>query len=49
MGWQLILDEGEGTPEGLPSVRRQAYEQSRRRSKVLVKELKPASPTDRVG
>ena len=39
----------EGAPEDLPSVRRQAYEQSRRRSKVLVKELKPASPTDRVG
>jgi amino-acid N-acetyltransferase len=31
----------EGTPKDLPPARRQAYEQSRRRSKVLVKDLRP--------
>jgi amino-acid N-acetyltransferase len=30
----------EGTPQDLPPARRQAYEQSRRRSKVLVKDLR---------
>jgi amino-acid N-acetyltransferase len=32
---------GEGTPDDLPPVRREKYEQSGRRSKVLVKKLKP--------
>jgi amino-acid N-acetyltransferase len=31
---------GEGTPEDLPSARREKYEQSGRNSKVLVKKLK---------
>jgi amino-acid N-acetyltransferase len=31
----------EGTPQDLPSTRREAYERSRRRSKVLVKDLRP--------
>jgi amino-acid N-acetyltransferase len=33
----------EGTPEDLPSVRREKYAQSGRRSKVLVKRLKPGA------
>jgi amino-acid N-acetyltransferase len=33
----------EGTPDDLPAVRREKYEQSGRRSKVLVKKLKPAA------
>ncbi len=37
----------EGTPGDLPAARRQAYEQSRRRSKVLVKDLKPAATNGR--
>jgi amino-acid N-acetyltransferase len=32
----------EGSPEDLPPVRRERYEASRRRSKVLVKRLTPA-------
>jgi amino-acid N-acetyltransferase len=33
----------EGTPDDLPAARRERYEQSGRRSKVLIKQLKPAS------
>jgi amino-acid N-acetyltransferase len=38
----------EGTPADLPPARREAYEQSRRRSKVLVKDLRSA-PANRAG
>jgi amino-acid N-acetyltransferase len=37
----------EGAPEDLPPARRQAYEQSKRRSKVLVKELRAGGPAHR--
>jgi len=39
----------EGTPEDLPPARRATYEQSRRRSKVLVKEVGPAPTAHRAG
>jgi amino-acid N-acetyltransferase len=39
----------EGGPEALPAQRREIYEQSRRRSKVLVKDLRPAAPAPRTG
>ena len=34
----------EGTPDDLPAERRRVYDQSGRRSKVLLKPLKPPSP-----
>ena len=34
----------EGTPDDLPSVRREKYDQSGRNSKVLIKKLKPSPP-----
>jgi amino-acid N-acetyltransferase len=34
----------EGSPEDLPPARRERYEQSGRRSKVLMKPLEPAPP-----
>jgi amino-acid N-acetyltransferase len=34
----------EGTPDDLPAERRKVYEQSGRRSKILLKPLKPAAP-----
>jgi amino-acid N-acetyltransferase len=36
---------GEGSPEDLPPLRRERYEQSGRRSKVLTKPLSPLSPS----
>jgi amino-acid N-acetyltransferase len=38
----------EGTPDDLPPARRERYEQSRRRSKVLVKSLRPEAPAANV-
>jgi amino-acid N-acetyltransferase len=34
----------EGSPEDLPPARREKYDESRRRSKVLVKRLRPLEP-----
>jgi amino-acid N-acetyltransferase len=38
----------EGSPDDLPPLRRERYEQSRRRSKVLVKTLSPEAVSPHV-